>query len=134
MSVQSMNEMLNNTFLYSNREKEIEIYLNDLFDFAFYDNIEEFIDDHNYLLNEKQNTKDIISNPSLFKDLMNFLNNNIKYSDQIEELFYIRAKNNDDAEYHLYLMKNLNTSKDNILKLLNGIIKEYDNNSILKLK
>jgi len=134
MSVQSMNEMLNNTFLYSNREKEIEIYLNDLFDFAFYDNIEEFIDDHDYLLNEKQNTKDIISNPSLFKDLMNFLNNNIKYSDQIEELFYIRAKNNDDAEHHLYLMKSLNTSKDNILKLLNGIIKEYDNNSILKLK
>src|SRR5699024_1785100 len=122
------------TFLYSNREKEIEIYLNDLFDFAFYDNIEEFIDDHDYLLNEKQNTKDIISNPSLFKDLMNFLNNNIKYSDQIEELFYIRAKNNDDAEHHLYLMKSLNTSKDNILKLLNGIIKEYDNNSILKLK
>lgn len=134
MKYNELEKKLNGGFVLSNDKSDVEVNLNDVMDYNFYNNIEEFIKDHSYLLKETESPSDILSNPVSFNDFMNFINSNIKLSDQNESFFYARAKDNDDAEYHLYLIKNLDLSKQNILKTLNDIVVEYDGNNNNSLK
>lgn len=136
MNYNEVENKLNRDFLLMNGKASVEVNLNDIMDYNFYSNIEEFIKDHSYLLKESEKSNDILSNPILFNDFINFINSNIKFSDQTEAVFYARAKENDDAEYHLHLIKNLELSEQSILNVLNDIAIEYDgdSNNILKYR
>lgn len=136
MNYNEVENKLNRDFLLMNGKASVEVNLNDIMDYNFYSNIEEFIKDHSYLLKESEKSNDILSNPISFNDFINFINSNIKFSDQTEAVFYARAKGNDDAEYHLHLIKNLELSEQSILNVLNDIAIEYDgdSNNILKYR
>lgn len=134
MNYNELEKILDGNFLLLNKNEKVEIRLNDVMDYNFYNNIEEFIKDHSYLLKESESENDILSNPVSFNDFMNFIDSNIKFSDQTESVFYARAKNNDDAEYHLYLIKSLELSKENILNVLNDIVTEYDGDSNYRIE
>lgn len=135
MNTGQVNEILNKEFtLKNNASDDIQtIYLTDVMEYDVYDNVEQFIQDHSYLLKETDSLDDILTNSIKYNDFFGYLQSNIntiKFKDQNEELLFARAKENEDADYHFILLKNFENKKSHFL---NSVIKEFEANENYQL-
>lgn len=125
--MENIQEFINNHVVLYHKKRGVTIYLDDILEYNFYNDIEEFINDNSYLLKENEQANDILSNPIVFDDFISFLQseNNIHFNNRKESIMCVRAKNNDDADYHITLTKNIK-EKDILNFLLAPINESHD--------